>query len=329
MRRFHEVVEQRLGPGEYVIQLTEQPSLGGIRRLSPNSGLSKYRAHLTLGTYHSTGRITPRRGLGITSQEGGLLSTAAGVGTSVAVASSIGAWAGPVGAAAGAIVGIIAGLFEASAARAKDAKAENAAINEYLPAWDQSLQAIFQQASAGTISAAAAISALQSLMPYWWQAAAQFKGLPGVADASSGGSNCGTYISGSTTPCSPTGGPNCDKSCTAFCCVGCRDLMPAIADAVRIFGLPGGGTVNVCEVYGSSYGATQRNGYSLTYTPPAPAATATVAGVAVPTTAAGVASTVASSVSALTGISSSSTIAGIPIWLLIALGAAVAVKELL
>jgi hypothetical protein len=240
----------------------------------------------------------------------------------VALASTIGAWAGPVGAAAGAIVGVIAGLFAASAARAKGAKEENQAINEYLPAWDQSLQAIFQQANAGTITAAEAISALQSLMPYWWQAAAQFRGLPGVADASNGGANCGTYNPTTSTPCTPTGGPSCSKSCTAFCCIGCFDLAPTVAYAAYLFGIPaaqvvaaGGVKLNVCTVYSSKYGASQRNSYTLTWLPPA--------------TSAITPATVASAVSGVTGVSTAATVAGIPVWLLALGGAALAAYELL
>ena len=284
-----------------------------FRRMSVNSPLAKYRGSLTLRSYPSM-RIRPSRRLGaITPQEGGILATGASVGTTIATASAIGAWAGPVGAAAGAIVGVIAGLFAASAARAKGAKEENQAINEYLPAWDQSLQAIFQQANAGTITAAEAISALQSLMPYWWQAAAQFKGLPGVADASNGGGNCGTYNPQTSTPCSPTNGPGCDKSCTAFCCIGCYDLAPTVAYAAYLFSIPsaqiwaaGGVQLNVCTVYSSKYGASQRNSYTLTWNPPKTAAT--VAGIA-------------SAVSGAAGVSSAATVAGIPVWLL-ALGAA-------
>ena len=114
------------------------------------------------------------------------------------------------------------------------------------------------------------VSAVPSLMSAWRQAAAQFKGLPGVADASNGGgANCGTYIPGQTQACSPTGGPGCGKSCTAFCCVGCNDLMPSVQYAIYLFGLPTGGQLNVCTVYSSKYGASQRNGYTLNYTPPA------------------------------------------------------------
>jgi hypothetical protein len=261
-QRYREVVSRRHGGGRYTIYLRPDGAPGSLPRGLGNSQF--------------------RRSLGaITAQEGSVLATAASVGTTVATASAIGAWAGPVGAAAGAIVGIIAGLFEASAARAKGAKEENEAINQYLPAWDQSLAAIFQQANAGIITPAEAISACQSLMPYWWQAAAQFRGLPGVADASNGGANCGTYIPGQTTACSPTGGPGCTKSCTAFCCIGCYDLAPSVAYAIYLFGLPQGGQLNVCTVYASKYGASQRASYTLTYTPPAPGTTAGAAASAV------------------------------------------------
>jgi hypothetical protein len=255
-------------------------------------------------------------GLGITSQEGGLLSTGAGVGTSIATASALGAWAGPAGAAVGALVGVITSLFAASAARAKGAKEENTAINVYLPVWDQGMQAIFAAANNGTATPAECISALQTLMQQWWQAAAQFHGLPGVADASNGGSNCGAYTPGVTTACTPTGGPGCDSSCTAFCCIGCHDLMPSAAYAAYLFGLPQGGSLNVCTVYASKYGASQRAQYTVTYTPPA-AGTAGAATESVLSAGDALATAVTGSAAAGT-----STVAGIPTWLLVAGGVA-------
>lgn len=286
------------------------------RRIQGNSALARYRPYLTLRGY--AGGMRPFRGLGISSQDSGLLSTGAGVGTTAAVSSvaagtALGSWAGPIGAGVGALVGIVAGLFAASAARAKGAKTENAAINEYLPAWDSGMQQIFAAANAGTATPAECISAVQSLMANWWQAAAQFKGLPGVADASHGGANCGSYVSGSTTRCSPTGGPGCDKSCTAFCCVGCHDLAPSAADAIAAFSSPGGGSFTTCTVYGSGYGAIQRSGYTLTYTPPAPA------------TVAGATAAVSAAASELTG-GTTGTIFGLP-WYLVLGAAALAFYE--
>jgi hypothetical protein len=260
-KRYTEQVVERMGTGRYTIYLREQP-----------------------------GYPLPD-GLGaITSQEGGLLSTGAGIATtatvsSVAAGTALGSWAGPIGAGVGALVGIIAGLFAASAARAKGATEENDAVNEYLPAWDQGMQEIFQAANAGTITGADAASLVPSLMSSWWQAAAQFHGLPGVSDNSGGGASCGSYTSGVTTRCSP--GHPCGKSCTAFCCVGCNDLWPSSLDAIAILSSASGGVLNTCTVYGSGYGATQRSGYSLTYTPPkTTAATTTASGVTVTGTAA-------------------------------------------
>jgi hypothetical protein len=326
-KQYREQVTRKYGSGSYTILLQEEPVTDAPRMGHYRRALGAYGAAAKLGV--------------ITPQEGGVLSTAAGVGTTVGVSAlasgtAIGSFAGPIGAGVGALVGVIAGLFEASAARAKGATEENQAINEYLPSWDSGLQQIFAAANAGTITGAEAASLVPSLMSAWWQAAAQFKGLPGVADASGGGGNCGSYISGQTTPCTPSGGPGCDKSCTAFCCVGCHDLMPSAQDAIRILGLSQGGSVNVCTVYGSGYGATQRNGYSLSYAAPkiaAPVATATGT-TSTAATAAIASSTVASeaaaAVSALTGGSISSlttgTILGIPWYLVVGLGLFAAVE---
>jgi hypothetical protein len=274
-RRYREVVTQVYGRGTYDIALQR---LDGVRP-------SQYRR---LGA--------------INQAAGSALTTGAAVGTTVAItqlAPEIGAWAGPIGAAAGALVGIVLGLFQASAARAKGAKEENQAINEYLPAWDQGLKAIFSAANAGTATPAECISALQTLMQQWWAAAAQFHGLPGVADASNGGASCGTYTPNVTPACSPSNGPGCDKSCTAFCCIGCYDLAPSAAFAAYLFGLPTGGTLNVCTVYASKYGASQRSQYSVTYTPPA---ASSAGGVAV----------------------AAATDTGIPVWALVLGGAAAA-----
>jgi len=249
-------------------------------------------------------RLDGLRGLGAAVNAGSLVATGASVGTSVGLASTIGVWAGPAGAAAGAIVGIIAGLWSAHNARAKGAKTENQFLNSAVTAFDGSLQAVFQQANAGQITPGEAISALQSILPAFWASVAQVQGLPGTADASNHGANCGSYISGQTTPCTPTGAPACNKSCTASCCVGCHDFFPTIQDAIAVFSRPNGGSINACQVYGDGYGLNTRAQYSLTYTPPA---------------AGTVGSATESVLSAVTG---GATVAGIPTWLLVLGGAA-------
>jgi hypothetical protein len=257
------------------------------------SGLGRYRAHLTLRKY-------PRRGLGAPVNAGGIAASGAGVATTAIASSSafsgtwVGAAAGPIGAAVGLVVGVIAALWSAHEARAKGATTENQFLNSAVTAFDGSLKAIFQAANAGQISASDAISMLGSLMPTFWASVANYQHLPGTADASHGGVNCGTYIPGQTTPCTPSGAPACNKSCTASCCVGCHDFMPTVQYAAYIFSQPNGGSLNVCEVYGDHYGLNDRAQYTLTYTPPA-----------------GSGGAVASAL----GLSGS-TVLGIPTWLL-------------
>src|ERR1700726_1580556 len=131
-----------------------------------------------LGRGHRLGYGAPlrgvnrRRGLGAAVNTAGLVSTGAGIATtaivsSVAAGTAAGSWAGPIGAGVGALVGIVAGLFAASAARAKGAKTENAAINKYLPSWDQALTQIFAAANAGTSTPAQCIAAIQQIMAAW------------------------------------------------------------------------------------------------------------------------------------------------------------------
>lgn len=295
-KRYEEIVTKRYRNGHYEIALRESGAGSGIRPLGA-----------------------------ISAQGAGLLSTAGAVGATIGVSSlaagtALGSFAGPIGAGVGALVGIIAGLFEASTARAKGATEENQAINEYLPAWDSGMQAIFAAANNGTATPAECTSAVQQLMSSWWQAAAQFKGLPGVADASNGGSNCGTYTPGVTTACSPTGGPGCGKSCTAFCCVGCNDLMPSAQYAIYLFQKPGGGSLNVCTVYSSKYGAKQRSSYTLTYTPPKAPAAAPGTAPSPGTTSA--TDTVNAALASLTGASATTPeILGLPWYVLVGGGA--------
>jgi hypothetical protein len=206
----------------------------------------------------------------------GVAAPVAAKGTTAALTAftSISSAAVPlIGAAVAVLVTVIAGLWAAHEARAKGAREENTIVNSVVSTFDNALRAIFAAANssdpAQQIPASEAISQCQQLLATCWQKLAAVRGLPGVADNSGGGANCGTYTPGVTTPCSP--GHPCGKSCTAGCCVGCNDFWPSILDAIAVFSNPNGGTVNVCTVYGSKYGASQRGGYSLTYKPPASA----------------------------------------------------------
>jgi hypothetical protein len=184
---------------------------------------------------------------------------------------TFGSFAGPVGAGIGVLVGVIAGLWAAHNARVKGAKAENQAINSAVQTFGAGLKAIFAAANSSdptqNVSAADAAQQVQQLWSTFWAQMSPYMHSPGTADTSGGGVNCGSGLN-PAGPCQGTpGGHKCDKSCTATCCVGCQDLFPTYLQAMQVF-QSGGGTVQACTVYGSSYGAQQRSGYTLTYTPP-------------------------------------------------------------
>lgn len=249
--------------------LAEAYSLPGFRpvRRRPYSGKNaRFAGGRARG--HGLGAVTAPQILGASAPIAGVAAGAAV--SSLAAGTTLGSFAGPIGAAVGAVIGIIAGLFAAHDARAAGAKNENSAVAALIPAFDQGLQAIFQQANGGTISAAEAIQACQSLIQTWWTQISPYQSGPGRADASGHGANCGTPVPGS--PCTGmVGGHFCDKSCTAGCCVGCQDLQDTIDQAIAVF-QNGGGTVTACTVAGDKYGLTARPSYTLTYAPPAGAA---------------------------------------------------------
>ena len=194
--------------------------------------------------------------------------------TSSMMASSMLAtsWAGPIGAGVGLLVGVIAGLWAAHEARVKGAKAENQAINSAVQTFDDGLHAIFAAANSSdpsqNVSGSVAAQQVQQLYADFWAHMSPYMHAPGTADTSGGGVNCGAGLN-PAGPCQGTpSGHKCDKSCTATCCVGCQDLYPTMLQAVEVLNSPTGGTVQACAVIRSSYGASGRGSYSLTYTPP-------------------------------------------------------------
>lgn len=181
---------------------------------------------------------------------------------------------GPIGAGIGAIAGAIAGIWASHAARVKGAKAENQAINSAVQAFDAGIKAIFDAANSSdpntAITGPQAAQLVQQLYGQFWQEMLPFTHGPGAKDSSGGGANCGSSQLNPAGPCAGTPqGHKCDGNCTATCCVGCQDLYPVMLQAVAVFNNPSGGSVQVCTVVGSKYGANQRAGYTLTYTPPA------------------------------------------------------------
>lgn len=180
---------------------------------------------------------------------------------------------GPIGAGIGLLMSVVAGLWAKHAARVAGAKSENAAINSAVQTWDAGMQAIFAAANSSdptqNVTAADAANQVQQLFGTFWQMQSQYMHAPGTSDTSNAGTHCGSGTLNPTDPCAGTpGGHQCDKSCTASCCVGCQDLYPSMLQALQVFASPTGGSVKVCAIAGSKYGAQQRSGYTLTYTPP-------------------------------------------------------------
>ena len=264
------------------------------------------------------------------------VSMAAGIGTKVATPSIIsatgvsglaaGALTAGIGAGVAVLVGVLAGLWAKHEARIAGAKQENQAINSAVQTFDAGLKAIFAAANSTNlgqyITAAQASQYTQQLLQQFFAQMAPFTHAPGAADASGGGTNCGSSSLNPSGPCMGTpGGHQCNAQCTATCCVGCQDLYPTVLQALQVFASPTGGTITACTVYGSKYGATQRGSYTLTYKPPVLPTPAAAVGGAVssllatsPTAVASGASSLASSaVSAV----ETSTVVGIPLWMLL------------
>ncbi len=226
---------------------------------------------------HSLRGFGRRRSLGASTPVGpkvtGVLAPIAGIGTTVATSSALGTWAGPVGAAVGALVGIIAGLWAGHDARVAGAKSENTALNSAVATWDAVMQAIFAAVNSTNpsqnITAAQAQQQVQAAYQQFWSSMCPFTKQAGAADTSNCGTNCGNGQINPSGPCAGTlGGHQCDKSCTATCCVGCQAIYPSMLQAIQVLQSPSGGTVQVCTANASSYGFTGRPGYTLTYTPP-------------------------------------------------------------
>lgn len=213
-------------------------------------------------------------GLGVdTARIVGATAPIAGKGTAAILTSLAVPGAGLIAAGVTVLVGVIAGLWAAHNARVKGARAENEAINSAVQTWDAGMRAIFDAANssdpAKNVPGPVAAQQVQQLWSTFWAQMSPYMHSPGTSDTSGGGVHCGDGTLNPGGPCTGTpGGHKCDRSCTATCCVGCQDLYPSMLQALNVLNSPTGGTVQVCTVYGSGYGAQQRGGYTLTYTPP-------------------------------------------------------------
>ena len=198
------------------------------------------------------------------SASGGLLSNQVSSG----VASAI-----PI---VGAAFSIIAStLLAASAARAKAATNENAAVAAAIPGWDNAIAQIANAYNAGslTVTQAQALFA-QTLINYWNE-------MQGKIQSGRNGCNYGANCPPSVNPSSDqataiVGASNyCSGSIGAACCIGCADLALSVANlqwAVAQADKSGSPAIAFIQVvYASKYGGANRAAYYVTLTPPNPA----------------------------------------------------------
>lgn len=195
-------------------------------------------------------------------------ATETGISEGVAGATTIAADAaeGNVGGAVSAGISDIMTQLTQHSARLTGAKNENQAADQAIPAYDADIKQVVASYQAGQITAAQAISALQSVDA---NIKAYLKSQVGAA---------GTAWDGSG---------NCNKSCTVGCCIYYNDLHsgivgpdPAVQGGKIMDGATGlipliasgkAGTCWIPEVYPPSdkaYGNYTRAGYNITVTPP-------------------------------------------------------------
>lgn len=180
--------------------------------------------------------------------------------TSAAAAAGAGSWAGPIGIAAGAVIGIIAGLMAAHELRKKQAQDENSAVDVGVSGFDSDLATINQAFNSGQLDANGAMQAVQvALQNYWALVTPHIQ--PG-RDGCSNGANCGSV----------------DQYCKshangAACCVGCTSLVPSISGPHGILAAISGqsastsgpNVANIQKVFPSSYGTRSRSAYTLSF----------------------------------------------------------------
>lgn len=159
---------------------------------------------------------------------------------------------------------IFGALMQASAKRAAQARTENQAVANGVPAWDAAIAQIASAYNSGQISAGEASSLFDTaLSNFWNEVTPQIQ--PGRNGCSSGKS-C-------PAPSSQTneGGNNyCTGSIGAACCVGCADLdlsthnLKAAVAQQAATGQPVSAFVQV--VYASKYGGVNRPAYNINFT---------------------------------------------------------------
>jgi len=231
-----------------------QPGLGAYRgQMARHLPVQRQRAlrgcaPCTLGNY----RRRPQHTLGanVAAQTG--VSAAATAATFIPV----------VGPVLGPLIGAIGGLFfGASAKRAAEAKTENSAVNQLMPAAIQQIQAIVASVNAGQLDTATASSQLDQIVAGFQQTIQQYASTPGSAMRA-----CTPVPGGACANSAGYGNEKCDSGCTVGCCMLCQWLIPTVCRIKQLFA-SSGGTISIPATGSSGYGYTGTSGFSLTYSP--------------------------------------------------------------
>lgn len=184
----------------------------------------------------------------------------------------------------GAVLSILGSQLAQHTARLADAASENQALDALIPAFDADLEEIVQAYNSGT-DPNACITALVAVDTNAYNYLAKQVGKVGTAW---GGPSTAAIGNGDN----PTYSADCNKACTAGCCVYLNDLRPAIFGRNVTAGGPtayapyriganvngiipaihaGGGVVKVIPIAApprTAYGDYTRAGYTLTLVKP-------------------------------------------------------------
>src|SRR5271155_983592 len=195
--------------------------------------------------------------------------------TNTAVATGIGTAlnaipvAGPaIGAAFKALSSV---LLAASAARAKAATTENAAVAAGIPGWDSAVGQIASSFNSGAISYTQAQTLFAQTLTNFWSE------MQGKIQSGRNGCNYGANCPPSTNPSSDQStaivgaATYCSGSIGAACCVGCADLALSVANLQWAVGQAAktGSPANafIQTVFASKYGGANRAAYNVVFTP--------------------------------------------------------------
>jgi hypothetical protein len=179
--------------------------------------------------------------------------------------------AGPaIGAAFKALSSV---LLAASAARAKAATTENAAVAAGLPGWDTAVGQIAAAYNNGGITYTQAQQLFVTTLQNFW---AEMQGkIQSGRNGCNYGTNCPPSVNPSSDQSTAIVGASsyCSGSIGAACCVGCADLALsvsnlqwAVAQAAKT-GQPASAFIQT--VFASKYGGANRAAYNVTFVPPA------------------------------------------------------------